>query len=311
MAATPVPSPARSRPPETGRAARSGSAALAALLAAAAVAGCGDAAAPAGPGLRIAPLEAPAVPGAALPNLAALPDGGVALSWVEGDGGGESRLAFAVLPGGGEAAWGRAGEVARGEGWFVNWADFPSLAALPDGTWMAHWLRRSGEGTYDYEVRFALSRDGGASWSEPAVLHEDRRPAEHGFVSLAPLAGPEGPRFGALWLDGRHAAGLEGSMALYYRTVAPDGGLGPEVELDPRVCDCCQTALQALPGGGLVAAWRDRSERETRDVAGARLTREGWSAPRPVHPDGWEIPGCPVNGPVSYTHLTLPTIYSV
>jgi len=28
-----------------------------------------------------------------------------------------------------------------------------------------------------------------------------------------------------------------------------------------------------------------------------RRTAQGWSAPSPVHADGWKVPGCPVNGP--------------
>ena len=46
---------------------------------------------------------------------------------------------------------------------------------------------------------------------------------------------------------------------------------------------------------------RDRSAEEIRDIYYVRLDRDGagsqWTAPAPVHEDGWVMPGCPVNGP--------------
>ncbi len=48
---------------------------------------------------------------------------------------------------------------------------------------------------------------------------------------------------------------------------------------------------------GPVVVYRDRSDREIRDIALVRLTPEGWTEPLPVHEDGWSIDACPVNGP--------------
>jgi hypothetical protein len=66
--------------------------------------------------------------------------------------------------------------------------------------------------------------------------------------------------------------------------------------LDRRVCDCCQTAA-AMTAKGPVVAYRDRSDDEVRDVAVVRREDGRWTSPRPVHDEGWEIAGCPVNGP--------------
>jgi hypothetical protein len=44
-------------------------------------------------------------------------------------------------------------------------------------------------------------------------------------------------------------------------------------------------------------AYRDRSETELRDIRVLRRVNGAWSAPVPVHADGWQIEGCPVNGP--------------
>jgi hypothetical protein len=71
---------------------------------------------------------------------------------------------------------------------------------------------------------------------------------------------------------------------------------GGEVELDARVCDCCQTDA-AMSSEGLVVAYRDRDEGEVRDISVVRATDAGWSAPTRVHRDDWRIAACPVNGP--------------
>jgi hypothetical protein len=73
-------------------------------------------------------------------------------------------------------------------------------------------------------------------------------------------------------------------------------GIAQAVQLDPRVCDCCQTdAVRA--GGQTLVVYRDRSEAEVRDVRLVRHDGERWLAPEPLFDDGWVVPGCPVNGP--------------
>jgi hypothetical protein len=74
------------------------------------------------------------------------------------------------------------------------------------------------------------------------------------------------------------------------------GKTGAELLVDDRVCDCCPTSATRTSGGVLVA-YRDRSTREIRDIAVSRFANGAWSAPAIVHDDGWEINGCPVNGP--------------
>ena len=69
-----------------------------------------------------------------------------------------------------------------------------------------------------------------------------------------------------------------------------------ETPLDLRVCECCPTAVAVTADGPLVA-YRDRSKEEVRDIYVTRLENGKWTEPKPVHPDGWKIPACPVNGP--------------
>jgi hypothetical protein len=85
-------------------------------------------------------------------------------------------------------------------------------------------------------------------------------------------------------------------MGLRFTTVDARGELGPEVLLDERVCDCCQTGA-ARSGASLVAVYRDRSAEEVRDIAWVRSAGDAWSTPAIVGGDGWKIEGCPVNGP--------------
>jgi hypothetical protein len=248
-------------------------------------------------------IDPPAAPGAASPQLA--PDGdGLLLSWLEpraseGTDGGAAghRLRFARFAGG---SWSEPRTVAEGDDFFANWADVPAVVRMGDGTLAAHWLAKSAAGTYDYGVRLALSRDGGATWSPAGLLHrDDSGPGEHGFVSWL----PEGDGLRAFWLDGREMAGADhhamasgGAMTLRTARFEPTGEVSDAVRIDERVCDCCQTDAAATARGPLVV-YRNRGEGEIRDIEARVRTAGGWSAPVPVGNDGWQIPGCPVNGP--------------
>ncbi|MGI8735006.1 MAG: sialidase family protein [Pyrinomonadaceae bacterium] len=253
-----------------------------------------------GPALTIRASNSPTEGDSREPDLYATQDGRIILSWVEKIG--EQRYALRTAARD-VSGWSEARSVAEGENWFVNWADFPSVIALPDGSLAAHWLVKSGTGTYAYNVTIARSKDGGKTWSTPIVPHLNGTKTEHGFVSLIPL--PDG-RVGAIWLDGRNLEGvkdedehtaLAASMTLRYATIDADGKLSDEAQLDERVCECCQTSA-ALTSQGPIAVYRDRSQAEVRDIYSVRPKGDGsWESPRPVHADNWEINGCPVNGP--------------
>lgn len=253
------------------------------------------------PALEVAPIESPAPTGSRWPELALDPEGGALLSWLQVDAEKTASLHVARHHQGG---WQPTRLVATGSGWFVNWADFPTLAASTEGRVIATWLEKLGKGTYAYGVQHAIAPSEGA-FTARGLLHSDRSETEHGFVSLAPLA--EG-RVHANWLDGRQGAdGKGGAMALYSAELGPDGQRGPESLLDNRVCDCCQTSSVVLDDGSVLVAYRDRGAREQRDIAVVRGRRGetgawSWSKPRLVHADGWTIAGCPVNGPALAVH---------
>lgn len=232
------------------------------------------------------PGDPPAAPGAMAPSLTPTADG-LLLTWLEPAAAG--RVGHALrLSRFKEGRWSTPATIAAGNDFFANWADFPAVAQAPDGSLTAHWLAKTGADTYAYGIFLARSADGGATWKPAGLLHADRIPAEHGFVSWI----PEGKGLRAVWLDGRETP-KGGAMTL--RTGLA-GKTGTEEVLDARVCDCCQTDA-ALTADGPIVAFRDRSDKEVRDISVVRKTVAGWSAPTPVHQDNWEIPGCPVNGP--------------
>jgi hypothetical protein len=211
------------------------------------------------------------------------------LSWLEPAGGGRHAVQVALREPGG--AWQPPRTVVVGESLFVNWADVPSVLPLSDGVWLAHWLQKVAAGPYAYHVMMAVSTDGGMSWGPAFRPHEDTSETEHGFVSLVPWNGGAA----GVWLDGRGTVG-NGPMMLRFTTVSPSGAAARDVEVDARVCECCQTAL-ARTARGLVAAYRDRSDGEVRDVAVRRYEAGRWSEAATVGHDQWHHTGCPVNGP--------------
>lgn len=245
-----------------------------------------------------APVRLPFEAGehASTPSLAVDPARGLVLTWQEREGP-ESRLHYALLDAEGKEL--RRGKVASGRDWFVNWADFPSLAVLDNGDWVTHWLQKSAPGTYAYDVRVVRSRDGGLNWSAPLSPHADGTPSEHGFVSLLAAGGA---RVQLGWLDGRNAGGghaeeHEGPMSLRGAVLDRRGRVLEESELDARTCSCCQTDAVRV-GTRTWLVYRDRSEAEVRDIALIERDAQGhWSAPETVHVDGWKIAACPVNGP--------------
>jgi hypothetical protein len=79
------------------------------------------------------------------------------------------------------------------------------------------------------------------------------------------------------------------------------GIVSDETLLDSRICDCCQTA-SAMVENGPVVIYRDRSEREIRDISIIRFENGAWSEPSNIYRDDWMIAGCPVNGPAMSAH---------
>jgi hypothetical protein len=246
--------------------------------------------------LQVEQLATPAGPESAQPQMS-VSKRGVLMSWIE-RAGPRATLKFAEKTGSG---WSEARTVASGTDWFVNWADVPSVIRLPDATLAAHWLQKSGSGTYAYDVRLSYSKDDGKTWAPSFTPHHDGTQTEHGFATLFPMPGAG---LGLVWLDGRnmkageHSSGGHGNddMSLRFGSFGEDWKQAADTPLDLRVCECCPTAI-AVTSEGPIVAYRDRSPDEVRDIYIARLENGKWSQGQPLHADGWRVPACPVNGP--------------
>jgi hypothetical protein len=233
-------------------------------------------------------LDPPASTQAFAPNLA-VTGHEVVHTWLEkvdaGESGAEHRLLFSRLA----DTWTEPVVIAEGDDFFANWADLPGVVAAADGSLTAHWLAKTDEETYAYSIFLARSTDGGATWTPLGRLNDDDTPTEHGFVSYV----AEGDGVRAFWLDGRQM--VEGGP-MSVRTALIEAQVGPAELLDERVCECCSTDT-AMTADGPVVVFRDRTESEIRDISIVRRDDGNWSRSYPIHGDGWEIDGCPVNGP--------------
>lgn len=259
---------------------------------------------------HVAPITAaaadnPAGAQARLPRFSRMADGGLLMSWVEPAGANDVHvLKFSILK---DGKWSPPGEAARGERWFVNWSDFPSVVAIDEKFWVAHWLvSQAGGDTYDYDIAMAYSLDAGMNWRGAGPPHRDGMAAEHGFAALFPTGGEAG----VVWLDGREYfeekdraqhPGKSGNFALRYTTLNREGRFSEERVVDANTCTCCWPAV-AVSGERVTAAWRGRTDEEIRDNRVAMMQGGAWSSPMPLGAEGWKIAGCPVNGPALAAH---------
>jgi hypothetical protein len=247
--------------------------------------------------VQVRAVVTPAGVGSGMYALAASADGQAYLSWIEPDGAGHA-LKFSRLSAG---AWSAPVRVARGDDWFVNWADHPSVVPLADGALAAHWLvkTKTAASSHGYGLRIAHSRDAGTTWRQVFEAGMDNTTDYAGFVSLLPAPGG----FLAAYLTPMKAspaagAGHEGEHVkmLAIARFAADGRVLSDDVLDRDTCTCCTTSMVATSDGPLIA-YRDHQD-GIRDISIVRQQHDGrWTAPQALHRDGWEINGCPTNGP--------------
>lgn len=157
------------------------------------------------------------------------------------------------------------------------------------------------------EVRLLRSADGGASFSTPATIHQDRQVITHRFESIA-FDGTG--TLHAVWIDKRDLTAAMGSAgeaggksklyrgAAIYRNESRDGGasFGPDTKVADHSCECCRIALASSADGGVVAMWRHVFAPNIRDHAFTRLGQVNIE-PKRASFDGWQLDGCPHHGP--------------
>ncbi|MEL0008380.1 MAG: sialidase family protein [Flammeovirgaceae bacterium] len=194
-------------------------------------------------------------------------------------------------------SWSDKSIIKKGKDWFVNWADFPSISynEISNSLFSFH-LQKSSEETFSYDVNYHINQ--GSSWKDMQKIHDDNTFSEHGFVSSIPYK----DGFMVSWLDGRNTYGkghdghAKGAMTIRSAILDNTGKIINESLIDGMVCDCCQTSM-AISNDIPIIVYRDRSKDEIRDIYYSRYIDSNWTDPKPIHDDGWEINGCPVNGP--------------
>ena len=194
-------------------------------------------------------------------------------------------------------SWTNKRLITKGTDWFVNWADFPSISLNEvSGSIFSFHLQKSSEETFSYDVNYHINSK--ETWNDMNKIHNDNTFSEHGFVSSIPYK----DGFMVSWLDGRNTYGVgdhghaKGAMTIRSAVLDSNGNIVSQNVIDKMVCECCQTSM-AISGGIPIVVYRNRSDGEIRDIYFSRYIDSNWSDPEPVHDDGWEINGCPVNGP--------------
>ncbi len=242
----------------------------------------------------VTPLQSPAGANSFEPQLTAS-DRGVILSWIE-RAGKTAHLKFAERS---SSGWTPATTVASGDDWFLSYADVPAVFRMANGTLLATWQQLTDEFIEATNLRLTYSTDNGKTWAPSFLPHNDGTKSQHGFPTFFDMAGGG---IGLVWLDGRNNEfdfdnPNKAAMNLRYGAFDASWKQTADTLVDGRVCECCPTT--AVPtSDGILTAYRDRSEKEVRDIAVSRLQNGAWSEPVPVHADNWEIEACPVNGPM-------------
>jgi hypothetical protein len=238
-------------------------------------------------------LESPAGVNSSEPQLS-VSSRGVLLSWIERVGT-TTSLKFAERTASG---WTQPLTAASGPDWFLSYVDVPSVQRMGNGTLVAQWLENTDAQIEAYNLRMSYSKDDGKTWAAPFLPHNDGTKSQHGFASMFDLPGNG---LGVVWLDGRNSAfnfddPETGTMELRYAAFDSNMKQTGDVEIDHRVCECCQTAA-AMTSDGVLTAFRDLTPEGVRDIGVSRLDGGKWTPTTVVAADKWQIDFCPVNGP--------------
>ncbi|HJW03783.1 MAG TPA: sialidase family protein [Azospira sp.] len=274
---------------------------LAANLTAAAFAhegheGHGSSEAPARPSAAVMPAAMPVAKVALGIGVAADAQGGLWLARVE-----EGRVKVSVSRDGGASFSTPVAVNPTPENIYADGENRPKLQVLADGTVYVSYTQALAK-PYSGMIRFAVSRDGGRSFSAPVTINDDGE-GSHRFDSL--VADDSGTVVIA-WLDKRDgvAAARQGGSytgsAVYY-AVSRDGGrsFAANRKLADHSCECCRVGLAVDRDGTPLALWRHIFGRNTRDFALARLplaADQPPQAPLRVTDDDWAVDACPHHG---------------
>jgi hypothetical protein len=178
------------------------------------------------------------------------------------------------------------------------------------------WTAKGAAGTLLLSAR---STDGGATFGPSTTVPGSAAAGNRGWQSIA--VDPGSGRVYTAWLDHRDTVGQgDAGHAMHQHdaasTAAPSGdgtaraqrsqlfvgAVGTDLRatgIVRGVCYCCKTAAITAPDGALYLAWRHVYPGNQRDIALAVSRDRGrsFTGPARVSADGWQLDGCPENGP--------------
>ena len=96
---------------------------------------------------------------------------GVIASWIERSGD-KASLKFSERTADG---WSAPKTIASGAGWFLSWADAPTVMRMSNGTLVADWSVTTREEVEGYDTLMTYSKDEGRTWAAPFKPHRTSR----------------------------------------------------------------------------------------------------------------------------------------
>jgi hypothetical protein len=240
---------------------------------------------------------------------------------------------FVAVSRNGGGSFGTPVRVNASEGTARLGGELPPRVAVTADAIVVLWTSR-GTST---SIEIARSTDGGKTFGPGTSLQAAGAAGDRGWPSLS--IGRDGVAH-AFWLDHRglaaspadatvtkkpaaaHGAGhtTHDGAAMAQKSAIYHASLGKaasaERSIAPGVCYCCKTATATGAAGRVYAAWRHVYPGNIRDIAFAWSSDGGqtFSAPSRVSEDGWQIAGCPDDGPAmavdgkGVVHLVWPTV---
>jgi hypothetical protein len=176
----------------------------------------------------------------------------------------------------------------------------PKIAIGPLGNLYLTWTEGLSKPFTGY-IWFARSLDGGKTFEQPKIVHQDRAEITHRFDALH--VSPDG-RITVTWVDKRDLESAKKAgkpytgAAIYYAVSTNDGAIfQAEKKLADNSCECCRIAMTTKPNGTVVAMWRHVFEGGERDHMIAEIPNADEKANLHRATFGhWKIDGCPHHG---------------
>lgn len=176
----------------------------------------------------------------------------------------------------------------------------PKIAIGPQGHVYLTWTQGLAKPFTGY-IWFSRSIDGGKSFEQPKIVHQDRAEITHRFDALN--VSPDG-KITVTWVDKRDlevakASGKNYTGAAIYYAISTDNGASfmQEKKLADSSCECCRIAMTTKPDGTVVAFWRHVFVGGERDHMIAEIPSLDKKANLKRATFGhWRIDGCPHHG---------------